>query len=330
MMKDINPNHLHIFVNTWDEDYKKWVTDTYAGKYNIHVFDSKLKGSPGQGKNLVLDWFLKSDYDYLVPVDGDDFLWPGSIGKIQKIIERYPADFYHYRYTDMVVTHPNHEKGKIYLADTKDWYKTTYEIHERLDRPDKNEHETKLVRYIFDVDRIAVETKISARVKYEERTYSTEDVHRNLRLKMLSMTGEMTGISIDSRDLYCYIKTYQHRLVKRRPRQLKPIPPELYEEHGLPRFNIIEGQDWHLNEANRRTRDLLLTLNWGEEEERLLSQSLPTVIVVDKLAFDYKKKLYNQDNFEPIGGEDYYDLLADNMFRDFDPRKGHNLDDFRK
>mgnify|MGYP001572732850 FL=1 len=67
-----------VIINTLDKEYEKLVQDwCFREKINCVVTESN--GKPGKGKNAVLDHFLDSDYDYMVQIDGDDFLQPHGV-----------------------------------------------------------------------------------------------------------------------------------------------------------------------------------------------------------------------------------------------------------
>jgi len=313
---------LTIFVDTWDENYKQWVVDTYSKYYKVVVSDSQLKGSPGRGKNFVLEYFLDSDYTHLIPVDGDDFLWAGSYEKMSKIIERHPADFYHYEYTDFLHSHKNSQSE---LTWTKEWFKGTYESYLRLGAENKIHDQYKFLKYNFDADRIAIETKKSAEYKYVENVFFNEDVHRNLRLKYDALKGDLSGISIRSRDLYVYVRSFSHYEKKRRPRHYKSgVNPKDYKD-----FNFECGSDWHTNDCIRRSNNLLKTLNYSEDDEKLLSGRLPTVKLNDKIEYNYKKNFLNNNYTDwKIEANFYVDILIGNPFEDYRVNSDETIEEY--
>ncbi len=80
-----------IIVNTTDECY---LTDVSERLPDATVIDTPSNGTPGQGKQSVIDWFLTSDYDYVIMLDGDDFFYPGYLSRLMSWITRYPANIY--------------------------------------------------------------------------------------------------------------------------------------------------------------------------------------------------------------------------------------------
>lgn len=67
-----------VVINTLDKEYEKLVQD-WCFREKINCVATESNGKPGKGKNAVLDHFLDSDYDYMVQIDGDDFLQPHGV-----------------------------------------------------------------------------------------------------------------------------------------------------------------------------------------------------------------------------------------------------------
>lgn len=67
-----------IVINTKSDEYKQHAVD-WCEKEGIEYYITESNGTPARGKNTVIDLFLESDNDYMVLVDGDDFLTPHGI-----------------------------------------------------------------------------------------------------------------------------------------------------------------------------------------------------------------------------------------------------------
>lgn len=63
-----------------------------CAKFPVKFVNTESNGKLGKGKNAVLEQFIKTDYDYLFQVDGDDFVYPGAIKKVSDIINRHDFD----------------------------------------------------------------------------------------------------------------------------------------------------------------------------------------------------------------------------------------------
>lgn len=63
-----------------------------CAKFPVKFVNTESNGKLGKGKNAVLEQFIKTDYDYLFQVDGDDFVYPGAIKKVNDIINKHDFD----------------------------------------------------------------------------------------------------------------------------------------------------------------------------------------------------------------------------------------------
>ena len=77
----VNSNKVDIvvIVNSPDPEYLKKVEESCAG---YTIIQTECNGTPGKGKNSVLDYFIENNYDYLLPIDGDDFYTKGAVNQI--------------------------------------------------------------------------------------------------------------------------------------------------------------------------------------------------------------------------------------------------------
>jgi hypothetical protein len=69
------PTEAVVVINTKDEEYELAATE-FCKQYSIEYHVTKSDGTPATGKNAVIDTFLASDNEYMVQVDGDDFITP--------------------------------------------------------------------------------------------------------------------------------------------------------------------------------------------------------------------------------------------------------------
>tara|TARA_B110000208_G_scaffold77208_1_gene98924 strand:+ start:5379 stop:11732 length:6354 start_codon:yes stop_codon:yes gene_type:complete len=84
---DVNIDYdIVIIVNTLNKNYFKKVKKQFS---NIKVIETKSNGKPGKGHNSILDYFKNNNkYDYLLPIDGDDFLYPSAISILEEFINK--------------------------------------------------------------------------------------------------------------------------------------------------------------------------------------------------------------------------------------------------
>jgi len=116
------PNNLDvkliIVVNTLKEDYYQKVKNEIK---EYKVVRTESNGRPGKGHNSLFKVFQnETDCDYLVPVDGDDFLFPPALRRIEQYI-KYKPDALIFPYCDSINTeYPDNNisfpiKQKFYL-----------------------------------------------------------------------------------------------------------------------------------------------------------------------------------------------------------------------
>jgi len=76
--QQVDKSQVKFVINTRDEDFKATAIE-WLDSEGIPWVSTKSNGGPSKGKNSVLSEFLKSDDDYMVMIDGDDFLTPHGI-----------------------------------------------------------------------------------------------------------------------------------------------------------------------------------------------------------------------------------------------------------
>lgn len=70
-----------IVVNTLNETYIDIVKEAFPTNY---IIQTESNGKPGKGHNSLFSIFNHSKkYDYLLPLDGDDFLYPGALSRLE-------------------------------------------------------------------------------------------------------------------------------------------------------------------------------------------------------------------------------------------------------
>ena len=80
-----------IIVNSKNPEYYKNVCKIFS-KHNIEIIETESNGKPGKGHNSVINYFKNNpNYDYLIPIDGDDFLYPQALQQLSKILIYNPT-----------------------------------------------------------------------------------------------------------------------------------------------------------------------------------------------------------------------------------------------
>jgi len=69
---------LVIVLNSLNEQYLSQA-QSWCIENSVEYYITKSDGTPATGKNSVFDLFLKSDNDYMVLIDGDDYITPHGL-----------------------------------------------------------------------------------------------------------------------------------------------------------------------------------------------------------------------------------------------------------
>lgn len=89
--KEIDFNNFFplIVVNTTNDEYYIKVSEHFSNK--ISVVRTKSNGRPGMGHNSLIDIFTDStNFDYLIPIDGDDMFYPYALKRITTYLNYNP------------------------------------------------------------------------------------------------------------------------------------------------------------------------------------------------------------------------------------------------
>ena len=78
--------HTTVVINTIDKDYEEKAVE-YCRDNNIDYAVTESNGRPGRGKNSVLQHFLGTDEEYMVQIDGDDFMQPHGVNLYKAVAE---------------------------------------------------------------------------------------------------------------------------------------------------------------------------------------------------------------------------------------------------
>ena len=80
-----------IIVNSLNKSYYNDVCKKFK-HIIVEIIQTESNGKPGMGHNSVINIFKnKKEYDYLIPIDGDDFLYPYALHQLHKILHYNPT-----------------------------------------------------------------------------------------------------------------------------------------------------------------------------------------------------------------------------------------------
>ena len=76
-----------IVVNSLNSDYYSDVCKEFSD-YDVEIVETESNGKPGKGHNSLFSVFYERyDYDYMISLDGDDFLYPYALHQLEKCLK---------------------------------------------------------------------------------------------------------------------------------------------------------------------------------------------------------------------------------------------------
>lgn len=73
-----------VIINTLDDEQRDSGVN-FCKEHSIEHYVTESDGTPATGKNSLLEKFLESDNQYMVAIDGDDFLTPYGVNLYQRL-----------------------------------------------------------------------------------------------------------------------------------------------------------------------------------------------------------------------------------------------------
>jgi len=189
-----------LIINTLNKDY---VQEVLNAKLDISQFAITLSnGTPGLGKQSVLDYFLKTSYTHLTFIDSDDYYMPGGIERIKEHLEDFDyvgclTDVYtpQRKLLSMLEWQFPKTLRKEFATD-KDKFKTFYKT--MRDIAQAYSHET-------IVQRIVGLSKKGARAfKFSDKLMGLDDVQAQVNLALECSKGNIKGKIVYDKDIYLY------------------------------------------------------------------------------------------------------------------------------
>ena len=216
-----------VVINSTDDLYVAKAFE-WCREEGIDVTITDSNGRPGKGKNSVLQHFLESEYDYMVQIDGDDFLQPHGVNLYNWLAKNSPPDGVQLVWGNFWSDHPNpralygvHPWDKNYL----DWVKNTFSLEKRGHYYHMYEKREKLFKTFQAIDNqsfkwnypdaiahtecprlIFWSRKLAELVTFREDLLIGEDSLVNYQVREMAWKGEIDLKKIlDSREkTYCY------------------------------------------------------------------------------------------------------------------------------
>ena len=223
-----------VIINTLDyEDEDAGVA--FCKEHNIEYHVTESDGTPATGKNSLLKKFLESDNQYMVAIDGDDFLTPYGVNLYQRLAEHEsPPDMIClYRQLSVIGCHPDVFRDKQpnlypyipeYPFDKRNVildYKSLMKLFTDPDEYNKSTevaHEWAVNRLEFDsfmrkyseseefMCRLVFHSRKAAEMmKYTNEIYVGEDTVQYFKLKKQALDGNIKMMRRKERGKFTYI-----------------------------------------------------------------------------------------------------------------------------
>lgn len=84
-------DNVLININTLNDHYRKDAIVYCLDNDIIHIA-TKSNGYPAKGKNATFDWFKEFDFEWMVALDGDDYLGPRAFDVFSALIYQHLPD----------------------------------------------------------------------------------------------------------------------------------------------------------------------------------------------------------------------------------------------
>ena len=82
--------NIIIVVNSLNQNYYEDVLKEFEN-IDVEIIKTVSNGRPGMGHNSCINLFKnRKEYDYLIPIDGDDYLYPYGLHQIEKLFVYNP------------------------------------------------------------------------------------------------------------------------------------------------------------------------------------------------------------------------------------------------
>ena len=201
----ISQTECLVICNTLDNDYAKKV-ETTCSTQPVRYIRTESTGWPSGGKQTVLDYFNKTDYDYLFLIEGDDFIYPNTLEILNAMVEKHhPMD---------ILALTNQEVLMGELMTMKEW-RSSKLFDDRM-KPELEKLPIDTVRSFLEntqtaiditgdgINRIVLYSKKGAQIKYDTNVKSGDDFVFGCEARLLHEKGDITMYLTNCPELYVY------------------------------------------------------------------------------------------------------------------------------
>ena len=316
---------IMIIVNTLNERFYQDVMYEF-GKHNYaklrNIIRTESNGSPGKGHNSVLKTFYK-DYRYenLIMLDGDDFLFPNAIQRINNVRIAEKSDVISlYGNTKISLNSSNYDKLKNLTNSNETMYNLqfNYKVCECKNiRRITEEFNTNLVTpgRLICVNRKLLSKYIQL---YDERMYIYDDFMTTILLCKEDNNPEFNITHISDSYIYMYNAVNEESVSYKYTSSDEneydtnddKCKHDLIQTH-IDKYNISDIIIKPYSDVVNDSVDIQKMEHFHRQMILNLHKTLPIILPVKKILFiDYSEWDYNTINKRALGGTEsaFYSL----------------------
>lgn len=200
---------VFIVVNTLNDNYYKLVLDEFEN-VKVTIIRTESNGRPGKGHNSVLDFFKsRKEYDYLVALDGDDFLYPVALRHLELYISSKDPALLMLMYHDTLDFNLSSPITPNFVIDNKVYL--CYNFTEHADnlwiREKSKSPFTHNITALNTIGRLILFSRESIKfnIRYDEDCELYDDFYPSMQLMELAYAGENIFCTSDP-NIYLYNK----------------------------------------------------------------------------------------------------------------------------
>lgn len=203
-----------VVCNTLDDTYPQQAKSV-AQKYNWDCIRTESNGKPGMGKNSALQTFRQfyQQYDYMLLMDGDDFLYSSALRILQRIINHTSCDVLGLQTNDILEYTQYPEFGGVDLTvydrtvHLYSWFAKQQNLYAMPEYYSKVVRTQKLGQHSTP-DRIVLFSHEAAhRLSCSIELPVYEDYVLSLSAQEQFMLGELSYFNTSNTNIYVYDKT---------------------------------------------------------------------------------------------------------------------------
>lgn len=197
------PEHanVHVMCNSQNNRY---LSELRHSDIDVPIYHSVSNGTPGCGKQSVIDHFLNTDYDYLLQIDGDDFLYLTGYDMISDYLNQKQPDVLGLLNEDILI-------DQNIFSCWRDFDFTAVTQSFNQDMQGMNQYFRDIFATIMQQGCVfhrilCLSKKAAGTVQYNQELPGTEDILLSAQLKLLHLQEQIQYHLIESSDIYLYHK----------------------------------------------------------------------------------------------------------------------------